>query len=224
MIFFRSSFFKKKMTLEQEVEAYLNCLTEICGAFNLGVKSYLEGDLETFRKCAKTTSQGEKKADEVLKNIKYHLYANTLYPDYQKDITLIFDQMDDVADISNQVLIQISLETPYIPVQVKPLFSELVDYSCKTTGELVNATRYLFKNRVMIEDHANKVHFYENEANKNLERILTSVHQGDYLTELAYRRHVALFAMKILSVSEQAVKVAKRLVFYMIKSDTESYH
>jgi len=223
MNFFLTSFFKKKMRLEQEVEAYLNCLAEICGSFTLGVKSYLEGDQDTFRKCSKATSQGEKKADEILKNIKYHLYANTLYPDYQKDITLIFDQMDDVADISNQVLIQLSLESPYIPAQVKELFSELVDYSCKTTGELVNGARHLFHNRVMIEDHANKVYFYENEANRILERILTSVHQGDYLTELAYKRHVALFAIKILSVSEQAYKVAKRLVFYLIKSDTDSY-
>ncbi len=224
MKLFFSSFFKKKMLLEQEVEAYLNCLTEICGAFNLGVNSYLEGDLETFSKCAKATSQGEKKADEILKNIKYHLYANTLYPDYQKDITLIFDQMDDVADISNQVLIQLSLESPFIPDQVKPLFRQLVDYSCKTTGELVNGAQHLFQNRVMIEDHANKVYFYENEANRILERILTSIHQGDYLTELAYKRHVALFAMKILTVSEQAYKVAKRLVFYLIKSDSDSYY
>ena len=212
------------MHLEHEVEVYLNCINEVCSAFNLGVKSYLEGDQETFSKCLEATSQGEKKADEVLKNIKYHLYANTLYPDYQKDITLIFDQMDDVADISNQVLIQLSLEAPYIPVQVKPLFSELVDYSCKTSGELVNGARHLFKNRVMIEDHANKVYFYENEASRILERILTSVHQGDYLTELAYKRHVALFAMKILAVAEQAYKVAKRLVFYLIKSDSDSYH
>jgi len=223
MKFFTSSFFKKKMHLEHEVEAYLNCINEICSAFNLGVKSYLNGDLETFSKCSEATSKGEKQADQYLKNIKYHLYANTLYPDYQKDITLIFDQMDDVADISNQVLIQISLETPVIPVQIKPLFSELVDYSCKTTGELVNAANHLFKNRVMIEDHAHKVYFYQDEANKNLERILISVHQGDYLTELAHKRHVAYFAMKILSVSEQAVKVAKKLVFYLIKSDTENY-
>jgi uncharacterized protein len=223
MKLFLSSFFKQKMLLEQEVEAYLNCVNEVCGAFNLGVKSYLKGDQETFSKCATATSQGEKKADEILKNIKYHLYANTLYPDYQKDITLIFDQMDDVADISNQVLIQLSLETPYIPDQVKELFQELVDYTCKTSGELVNGARHLFKNRVMIEDHANKVYFYENEANRVLERILTSVHQGDYLTELAYKRHVALFAMKILAVSEQAYKVAKRLVFYLIKSDADNY-
>jgi uncharacterized protein len=221
---FFSSFFKKKMLLEQEVDAYLSCLNEICGAFNLGVKSYLTGDQEAFSKCAKATSQGEKKADEILKNIKYHLYADTLYPDYQKDITLIFNQMDDVADISNQVLIQLSLETPFIPDQVKPLFLELVDYCCKTTGELVNGARHLFKNRVMIEDHANKVYFYENEASRVLERILTSVHQGDYLTELAYKRHVAFFAMKILAVAEQAYKVAKRLVFYLIKSDTEKYY
>jgi uncharacterized protein len=212
------------MFLEQEVDAYLSCLNELCCAFNLGVKSYLKGDQETFSKCVKATSQGEKKADEILKNIKYHLYADTLYPDYQKDITIIFNQMDDVADISNQVLIQLSLETPFIPDQVKPLFLELVDFCCKTTSELVNGARHLFKNRVMIEDHANKVYFYENEASRVLERILTSVHQGEYLTELAYKRHVAFFAMKILAVAEQGYKVAKRLVFYLIKSDTEKYY
>ncbi len=218
-----SGFFKKHKRLEQEVGVYLNYINDICGTLNLGVKSYLKGDRDTFLKCAGFASQGEKKADEALKNIKYHLYINTLYPDYQKDITLIFDQMDDIADISNQVLIQLSLEAPFIPEQVKTLFSELVDYSCKTTGELVNGARHLFQNRVMIEDHANKVYFFEKEANRVLEKILTSVHQGNYLAELAYKRHVAFFAMKILSVSEQAYKVAKRLVFYQIKSDTDSY-
>ncbi len=220
---FTTRFFKKKKHLEQEIDYYLNCLNEICSAFNKGVKSYLERDFVKLNHYLQTTSHGERKADQYLKDIKYNLYANTLYPDFQKDITLIFDKMDNVADISNQVLIQISLEKPYIPDYIKPYFRELVDYACKTTSELNNASRHLFKNRVMIEDHTNKVNFYQVEANKTVEKILMTVYQDENISELAQKRHTAYFAMKILSVSEQAMKVAKKLVFYMIKSDSNHY-
>lgn len=220
---FSTRFFKKKMHLEQEIDNYLNCLNEICSAFNKGVKSYLERDFTKLNHYLQTTSRGERTADQYLKDIKYNLYANTLYPDFQKDITLIFDKMDNVADISNQVLIQIALEKPFIPDYIKPYFRELVDYACKTTSELNNASRHLFKNRVMIEDHTNKVNFYQVEANKTVEKILMTVYQDDNIAELAQKRHIAYFAMKILSVSEQAMKVSKKLVFYMIKSDVDSY-
>ena len=219
---FTSRFFKKKLHLEQEIDLYLNCVNEICSAFNQGVKSYLERDFVKLNHYMQTTSRGERKADQCLKDIKYNLYANTLYPDFQKDITLIFDKMDNVADISNQVLVQVSLEQPFIPDYIKPYFRELVDYVCRTTGELVNASKHLFKNRTMIEDHANKVSFYQDEANKTVEKILMTVYQDENITELAQKRHIAYFAMKILSVSEQAMKVAKKLVFYMIKSDSDT--
>ncbi len=219
MKIFGSRVFKKKIRLEQEIETYLCCITKVDSALNKGVKSYLKGETATFEECKKATSDGERQADQCLKNIKYNLYANTLYPDLQKDITLIFDKMDNVADISNQILVQISLETPSIPDYIKPYFVDLVDYAGKTTSELVNASRHLFKNRVMIEDHANKVSFYENEASKTVEKILERVYCDDHISELAYKRHIAYFAMKILSVSENATAVSKKLVFYMIKSD-----
>ena len=219
MKIFGNRFFEKKIRLEQEIEAYLCCITKVDSALNMGVKSYLKGECATFEECKQATSEGERKADQCLKNIKYNLYANTLYPEFQKDITLIFDKMDNVADISNQVLVQISLETPEIPDHIKLYFVDLVDYVGKTTNELVNASRHLFKNRVMIEDHANKVSFYQNEAGKTVEKILEHVYCDDNTSELAYKRHIAYFAMKILSVSENAMTVAKKLVFYMIKSD-----
>lgn len=220
---FETRIFKKKMHLEQEIEVYLNCVNEICSAFSMGVKSYLDRDFAKLNKYLQTTSRGERKADQCLKDIKYNLYANTLYPGFQKDITLIFDKMDNVADISNQVLIQISLEKPFIPDYIKPYFRDLVDYVCRATGELVNSSRHLFKNRVMIEDHTNKVNFYQVEANKTVEKILMSVYGDENITDLACKRHIAYFAMKILSVSEQAMKVAKKQVFYMIKSDSDNF-
>jgi hypothetical protein len=219
MKIFGNRFFKKKIRLEQEIEAYLCCIANVDSAFNTGVKSYLKGEQAAFEECKQATSEGERKADQCLKNIKYNLYANTLYPEFQKDITLIFDRMDNVADISNQVLVQISLETPSIPDYIKPYFVDLVDYASKTTNEIVNASRHLFRNRVMIEDHANKVSFYQNEASKTVEKILEQVYCDDNISELAYKRHIAYFAMKILSVSENAITVSKKLVFYMIKSD-----
>jgi uncharacterized protein len=215
----QSLFTNKKKELEQEIEAYLSCLLYVSRDFNAGLKHYLRGEMEAFQQCQQNTSTVERKADQCLKSIKHKLYANMLYPDLQKDITVIFNNLDDVIDISNQVLLQMSIESPDIPSKLHTYFIEFAYHSGKAMDELAAAMKYLFKNKVMIEDHANKVNFYQAEADKIREKIEFRIYQAGDISELSHKRHISHFTTKIFTVSEQARTVAKKLVVFAVKSE-----
>lgn len=218
----QSLFSNKKKELAEEIEAYLCCLLNVSRDFNEGINHYLKGDVDAFKQSNINTSAIERKADQCLKSIKHKLYAYMLYPDLQEDITIIFNNMDDVIDISNQVLLQMSIESPDIPKEFNNYFIELANYSSKTMNELAAAFKYLFNNKVMIEDHANKVNFYQIEADKIREKIEFKIYQTGEIKELSRKRHISHFTTKMFSVSKQAKIVAKKLVVFAIKSESNT--
>ena len=100
--------------LEMEMDLYLNALQKGANTFLEGVKAYLRGEEDQFIDRIKQITEQEKEADEHLVNIKYVLFRYNLIPDLSADILEIMDSMDDITDISKEVLLDFQVIRPVI--------------------------------------------------------------------------------------------------------------
>ena len=203
--------------LETEIDNYLDSVSKSGLIFFEGIKSYLKKDMKKFNNDFEDVCTLESNADEVRRSIKHKLYTYMLIPESRGDVLGLIETLDDVIDICEIVLKQISIEEPNIPEFLKEDFYELAEFSQKTVEQLVKAARAFFKEINLVNDYVNKVHFYEHEADDVEEMLKRRIFGSEKITEFSHRIHMRYFAEKIASVSDVAEDVAERLAVYAIK-------
>lgn len=203
--------------LESEIDNYLGSVSKAGLIFFEGIKSYLKKDMDKFNKDFGDVSKLESNADEIRRSIKHKLYTYMLIPDSRGDVLGLIETLDDVIDVCEIVLKQISIEEPNIPDFLKEDFYELAEFSQKAVEQLVKATKAFFRDINLVNDYVNKVHFYEHEADDEEEQLKRKIFGSDKITEFSHRIHLRYFAEKMALVSDVAEGVAERLEVYAIK-------
>ena len=203
--------------LETEIDNYLDSVSKSGLIFFEGIKSYLKKDMDKFNNDFENISKLESNADDVRRSIKHKLYTYMLIPESRGDVLGLMETLDDIIDVCEIVLKQISIEEPNIPEFLKEDFYELAEFSQKTVEQLVKAARAFFKEINLVNDYVNKVHFYEHEADDVEEMLKRKIFGSEKITEFSHRIHMRYFAEKIASVSDVAEDVAERLAVYAIK-------
>ncbi len=203
--------------LETEIDKYLDAVSKAGLIFFQGVKNYLDNDLANFDKNFQEVSGLESVADDLRREIKTKLYTYMLIPESRGDVLGLLETLDDVVDICETVLKQLSIERPEIPEFLKNDFLELAEFSQKTVEELAKGARAFFKEINMVNDYVNKVHFYEHEADSVEEQLKRKVFGTDKIQRFSRKIHMRYFAEKIAAVSDVAEDVAERLAVYAIK-------
>jgi predicted phosphate transport protein (TIGR00153 family) len=210
-------FYSKSKQLEAEIDGYLDRVSTAGLIFNQGVKLYVEGERENFEKNVKDISVLESETDDVRRDIKRKLYTYMLIPESRGDVLGILETLDDIVDICEKVLEQLSIETPEIREFLKTDFIELAELSSKTVEEVVKAAQAFFREIEMVSNYVNKVQFYEHEADNVEEQLMRKVFNSDEIKPFSKKVHMRYFAEKIAEVSDVAQSVAERLSVYAIK-------
>ncbi len=213
--------FYHKNELGKKIEAYLQYVQAAVPHLVGGLEAYLKADHASFEHYCAELSRIEKNADDMLKSINYHIYTYMLYPNMQEDISKLLNITDDIVDTMKQVMIQVSIEKPEIPGFLKRYFAELTELSGMAVNEVAAGTGCFFRNSVLVEDHVNKVVFYEKEADR-IEKIikLKTYNHSSSISSLSHKNHICYFAEKIVLPSDKAYRVAKDLLIYSIKKDS----
>lgn len=214
----------RKTEFSTKMEAYLQYIREAMPQFEGGLDAYLRADQIYFDHCLSQLNRIEKDADELLRSISSHIYTQMLYPSMQKDICKLLNTLDDIVDTTKQVMIQVDIENPVIPDFLKMNFLELVRLSCRAVNEVSAGTGCFFRNSVLVEDHVNKVMFYEKEADKMEQAIKIKTHGSGSIPGLSQRNHLCHFAEKIAMPSDKAYRVAKDLIIYTINKESHEKH
>ena len=203
--------------LETEIDRYLDSVMKAGMMFFEGVKHYLKEDKKAFETNYNELSKMETDADNLRREIKTKLYTYMLIPESRGDVLGLLETLDDVIDICEIVLKQLSIEQPEIPRFLKEDFLELSEFSQKAVEELVKGARAFFKEINMVNDYVNKVHFYEHEADDVEEKLKRKIFNSPEIQRFSRKIHMRYFAEKMASVSDVAEDVSERLAVYAIK-------
>lgn len=212
-----SSVFAKTKNLQASMDSYLDLVQKGALIFLEGLKCYMHNKLDRFEEYCNELSELESKADNVRRDIKYKLYTYMLIPESRGDVLGVLETLDDVIDKTEKVLEDFQIERPQIPKFIREDFLELIELSYRTMEELSKCARAFFTDLKMVNDHVNKVHFYEHEADKVENILKNKIFNSNKIDDLAFKFHLRYFTDKIALISDESEAVAERLAIYAIK-------
>lgn len=211
------AFFSTIKTLESEIDKFFSHIQESGLHFSEGIREYLSGNMELFESRIKTVRELEQNADELRRNIRFHLYNDMLIPDSRGDVLGLLETTDSIIDQVKKVLTNFSNELPQIPDEYKGDFQLLADHTTKTINEFKLAATAFFNSRKSVNDHINQVYFYETEIDKVEERLKRGIFQDGIVTDFSQKIHLRYFTEKAANVSDIVEDVCERLTISAIK-------
>jgi len=210
-------FQNRNKELEMEMDIYLNYLQKGANTFLEGVKSYLRGETQQFIERIKSVIEQESDADEHLRNLKYVLFKYNLIPDLSADILELIDSMDDICDISKEVLLNLQVIQPKIDSSLVDDFGHIAKKSKQAAETLINGVRIYFTKFMTIEDYVTKVKLYEHEVDMLQHALKVKIFSEENKDTLAEKMLLQNFADEIAKLSDQAELVANKLFVFKFK-------
>ena len=203
--------------LISEIDIFWDAISRLALAFKSGVFNYLDGKTKRFQADLEYITNLENDTDTLRREIKYKLYTNMLIPESRGDVLGLLETTDNVVDSIKKVFLQFDIEQPSIPTSMKDEFKELTQFSVNTVDEMVLAARAFFREIAIVNDHINKVHYYEHEADKSEEALMRKIFNSKTIKSLSWKIQLRYFVDKLALISDEAEAVCDRLSIYVIK-------
>ncbi len=210
-------FGSRTRALELEIDQYLGFIDQASLLLGEALKKYFDEDFETFEQKSREIDSAERNADELRRNITHRLYAEMLIPDARGDVLGLIATTDDVADVAKQVASHFSIEKPSVFPFLKADFIELTELAVKAAQELTLSVRAYFREPYRVNEHIEKVHFWEHQADVVEERLKRKAFESPDIKEFSKRVHMRYFAERISLLADEAEAVAERLSVSVIK-------
>ncbi len=185
--------------------------------FKKGVNNYIDGNSIEFAQNLNSITTLEQEADTIQRKIENDFYLHSLMPNYSSDILNLLETVDDIIDMSKDVLSQFYVETPHIPEAIKKDFIELVNASSKSVENVLPASRIFFTQPDNVKDSIQKVLFYHRETHNLSTNLKRKIFQEFDSLQLSEKLHLRYFALHIEQVSDVAKNIAHQLSSLVIK-------
>jgi len=212
-----NNIFKKSKSVALSIDGFFDKVDLGILNFKKGASNYVNGNKNEFDQNLKTLNLLEKEADTIQRKIENDFYLHSLMPNYSSDILNLLETIDDIMDMSNDVLNQFDIETPHIPELVKKDFLELISLTAKSVDNAVPAARIFFTSPDEVKDKIQKVLFYNREANALSNNLKRKIFQEFDTLKLSEKIHLRYFALHIEQVSDVAKRIAHLLSSLVIK-------
>jgi len=208
--------FRKTRELENQIDAFLENLSQSSLLFKDAINSYLlDGCSREFEEKLHHVNELESEADHLRRDIETQLYSQTLIPESRGDVLGLLENLDSIINLFEGALWSFSIERPDIPEDYHTDYETLTDKSVLAVESLVCASRAYFRNVEAVGDHMHKVMFYEKEADKAGTKLKKAIFASDI--SLSRKNHLRDFVEHIDNVADRAEDVADRLAIYTVK-------
>ncbi len=207
----------KVKSLENKIDRYVSIVEQSVLLLEDAVHKYIEDKKELFEDKLNEIQAMEQEADNLRREIKHRLYSDMLIPDARGDVLALLETLDNVTDEAKDVAKHFSIEQPDIYDFVKDDFLELSATCSKAVTEVCAAVRAFFKDFYRVNEHVDKVYYWEHQADQIEERLKRKTFASDEIEKFSKKVHIRYFAEQISRTADEAEAVADRLAVYAIK-------
>ena len=208
--------FNKTRALEQQIDEFLDKVSEAGLVFNRALDVYLvNGANDDFDRFLEQEANIEGIGDALRRSIEIELYAETLIPDLRGDVLRLLEDMDHLMNVYEGNLYRISIQKPDIPEEFREGFRELTRTVVDCVESVVLASRSFFRDINAVRDHNAKVIFFETEADKIGTKLQRAIFSSNL--PLDHKSHLRYFVERIDELANSAEDVADTLAIYAIK-------
>jgi predicted phosphate transport protein (TIGR00153 family) len=210
------SILKKKIGIENQVDEFLDLVSESGLIFKAAVDVYLKRDTDAFLKKIEQITEAEHRGDSLTRTLEERLYLQTLIPESRGDVLELLESMDSLLDLFKGALWQFEIERPEIWPEFHDDFNELVGYVVEAVETVVLSSRAFFKNIAGVADHMHKVSYWETESDKVASNLQRAIFRREDMG-MSHRLQLRDFAKRIDNIADVSEDVADRLAIYVIK-------
>jgi predicted phosphate transport protein (TIGR00153 family) len=207
---------KRRIGIEDQVDEFLDLVSESGLIFKLATAAYLRGDIDAFMKKIEQITTAEHKGDSLTHKLEERLYVQTLIPDSRGDVLELLENLDSLLDHFKGALWQFEIERPEIWPEFHDAFNELVGYVVEAVEAVVLSSRAFFKNIAAVSDHMHKVSYWETESDKVASDLQRAIFKREEM-RMSHRLQLRDFAKRVDSIADVSEDVADRLAIYVIK-------
>ncbi len=207
--------FKQTKALEKKLDDYLDLVIKGAFLFRVGVKYYLNGDMDDLETRIESINECEHDGDKLRRDIESALYTETLIPESRGDVLGLLEACDRVLNMTAETLNQFYTELPFFLPEVKEQYINLSEVCMTAVDQMVAAVRAYFKDIVNVRDYIRKVQLSESESDKIARKIKHTVFRTDI--QLSQKMHMRYFALHIELIADEAEDVCDRLSIAAIK-------
>lgn len=185
--------------------------------FREGIKSYLDKDMEAFRRHLQKVETLEGNADNLQRTIENEMITHSILPQHREEVIKLIDELDEIIDSAKSSLNEINTELPVIPAELNKDFISLTETSVNTAEELIPAVRAYFKAPYTVREKLLKVYYFESETDKISMNTKRRIFQEMKEIDLAHKAHLRYIVHHIENISDEAQKAADLLSAMAIK-------
>jgi predicted phosphate transport protein (TIGR00153 family) len=207
---------KRRIGIENQVDEFLDLVSESGLIFKLAIAAYLRGDIDAFMKKIEQISTAEHKGDSLTHTLEERLYVQTLIPDSRGDVLELLENLDSLLDNFKGALWQFEIERPDIWPEFHDAFNELVGYVVDAVEAVVLSSRAFFKNIAAVSYNKHKVYYWETESDKVASDLQRAIFKREDM-RMSHRLQLRDFAKRVDNIADVSEDVADRLAIYVIK-------
>ena len=185
--------------------------------FREGIKSYINKDLEAYRRHLQKVDSLEANADKLQRMIENDMITHSILPQHRAEVTILIDRVDEIIDTIKKSLNEIITEMPEIPEELNKDFITLAEASANAAEELIPAARAYFKAPYTVREKLLKVYYFESETDKLSLKTKKKIFQEINGIDLAHKAHLRFIVHHIENISDLAQKAADLLAGMAIK-------
>lgn len=207
---------KKNISIEKEIDDFLNQFSEAGLLFKSGVDIYLSGKKDRFQKTIDEITQIEHKGDALRRSIEEKLYRKTLIPESRGDVLELLESLDALLDRFKGALYRFDIECIEIDPKFHDDFKELVRNVVNASEALVQSSRSFFKDISSIANYMHKVSYWETEADKISTMLQKRIFRQNDM-QLSQKMQLRDFVRHVDKIADRAEDVADDLSIFVIK-------
>lgn len=185
--------------------------------FKEAIKSYLNKDMEDFRRHLQKVELLESGADKLQREIENEMITHSVLPQQRAEVSTLIDELDEIIDTIKSSLNEFDTEMPEIPDSLNNSFISLAVTSASAAEELIPAARAYFKEPYTVREKLLKVYYFESETDKISIRTKKTIFQEMDDMDLAHKAHLRYIIHHVEVISDLAQKAADLLSGMAIK-------
>ena len=210
------SIFGKTKQLEQEIDQFVDIVSEVGLIFKKAIPTFLsEGASNQFERMVKQVSEMESKADKITKEVERSLYEETLIPDARSDVLRLLEHLDELIGMYQGNCYRFSIQKPNFPREFHEDLISVTKTVVNCVESLCLTVRSFFRDISTVRDNAHKVTFYEKESDKQFSSLAHKIFESNL--PLVQKIHLQYFVERIDRICDQAEDIADEIQIYTIK-------
>lgn len=210
---------KVKELIDEHVHKVGGCLECFEGCF----EAFLQGDRANAESIHENCDHAETEADIVRRKIGDDLYSGAFLPIARKDIYILTEYVDEIANKAEAASDMIVSQRPNVPDDYKKVLQEIVEITSKMFGVFQEAVA-LFEpyetlqaddSLAAIREKITSIGVMESEVDNLEETLMRTIFQSDL--PLANKIQLERFLRRITHISDVIEDAAERLYVLVIR-------